>query len=217
MAPDGTLAYAGDSPEGPLSDALGAAKKGSIFPSKFAKVLKAMHERDVPKAYAEVRKLADAAAASGESDPWLPRFQTWVEERAASDVASARALAQEGRVHTAQALAQPYAAAKVALPVSQDAGAFLKELTARPAFQEELKAGPLFDAAEELDQGYEYTAAVDGYKKVYKKYGTTPIGALAKKRAQEIVDKGLPGLSTECEACAKAHKACEKHHEDVKL
>jgi len=218
VGPDGKLAYSGHSSESALSDALGEAKKGSIYPSKFAKVLKAMREGDVPKAYAEVRKLADAAKAAGEtSDPWLGRFLTWIEERAASDLALARALATEGRVHSAHALAQPYALSKTAFPVTQEAGGFVKELEARAAFQEELKAGPLFDEAAALEEGYEFTAAVDGYRKVYKKYGATPIGELAKKRAQEIVEKGLPGMNTDCDPCRKAKRACGKHKEDVKL
>ena len=200
------------------SDGMGAAKKGSIYPSKYAKALKAMSGGEVPKAYAEVRKLADAAKEAGDtSDPWLPRFVTWIEERAASDLAAARALGGEGRVHTAHAMVQPYAVAKPEFPVSKDAAAFVKELEARPGYAEELKAGPLFDEAEALDEAREYTAAVDAYRKVYKKYGATPIGELAKARAAKIVADGLPGMQSTCEPCAKAHRACAKHKEDVKL
>jgi len=218
VGPDGKLAYSGHSAESALSKALDEAKKGSIYPGKFAKVLKSMQTGEVTKAYAEVRKLSDAAKAAGDtSDPWLGRFQTWIEERAASDLALARTLAAEGRVHTAHALVQPYALSKTAFPVTQDAGGFVKELEGRPAFQEELKAGPLFDEAVELDEGYDFTGAVDGYRKVYKKYGSLAIGELAKKRAQEIVEKGLPGMNRDCEACYTAKRACEKHKEDVKL
>ncbi len=113
--------------------------------------------------------------------------------------------------------AQPYALSKTAFPVTQEAGTFVKELEARPAFQEELKAGPLFDEAVALEEGYEFTGAIDGYRKVYKKYAATPIGELARKRAEDIVTKGLPGMNTDCESCRKAKRACEKHKEDVKL
>ena len=216
-APDGTLAYAGYSAESALSEALADARKEPLYPSKFGKIAASMHAGDVVKAFADLEKLVQGAAPDSPDADWNTRFRAWIEGRAASDLKAARAMAAEGRVQSAFALASPYAGAKAALSVTAEAATFVKELEARPAFADELKAGPLFDQAEALADGEEYTAAVEAYRKVYKKYGALPIGTLARTRAEKIKSDGLPGLNPACEDCAQAHKACEKHREDVKL
>jgi hypothetical protein len=217
IAPDGTLAYSGHSAESALSDALGDAKKGSIFPKKLDKANKLIKQGDFAQSYAEVRKLVDAGGLDGELDGWAKRFQAFLEGRSAAALEQAKKLSEQGRIFEAHAELGGYAAAIPAFPNAEDVKKLLAELEQIPTFKDEMKAGPKFLEAQALERDYEFTAAVDAYKKLYKKYGEAKIAAVARARAEELIAQGMPGYQQACEGCTQAKKACAKHKEDVKL
>jgi hypothetical protein len=215
--PDGTLAYAGYSAESALSDALGGASKGSIFPKKLDKASKLIKQGSFALSYAEVRKLVDAGGLDDELDLWAKRFQTFLEGRSATAVAEAKKLMEKGRIFEAHAEVKGYADAAPAFPNAEDVKKLLAELEAIPTFADEMKAGPKYLEAQALEREHDYSGAVDAYKKLYKKYGETKIAAAARARAEELIAEGMPGFQAACETCGKAKRACAKHKEAVKL
>jgi len=218
IGPDGRLAYAGNSgaEESSLDEALGRSSKTPLWPKSLGKVLKIMREDDA-KAYAELRKLSDGGKVSAEDRPYVDGFLAYFEGRAASALEQGKKLLVEGWVREALQEVAPYRDTKTPYPCSADLAQLVKDLEAVPEFKRELSGGELYAEARSLEKSREYTEAVETYCSVYKKYSGTRIAEHARKRAEQLVDDGMPGYSTVCNPCRKAGRACDKHRETVKL
>jgi ribosomal protein L22 len=216
IAPDGNLIYAGYAAESKLAEAMSKAKKGSIWPKKLEKVADLIRVQQYDKAYADVTKLL-AGGLDAPDVPKADKLKVYLERCSADAVAEGRELLDKGRIYEAHRRITPFAAAATPFPNAEEAKKLLADVEAVPAFKEELKGGELFVAAQDLEAARNYLDAFDGYKAVFKKYGSTRIGAAAKERAEDLIRRGMPGYAPECESCVRQKKACDKHAEKVKL
>ena len=217
IAPDGTLTYAGYSPEGKFKQAVKQAEKGSLYPKVLNEVRKALGADDRNKAYAELRALESGGKLAEADADWAARFKDWIEGLAAEDLEAARAEFEAGRVYLAVARAEPLAESKAAYPSSPDAKAFLEELEALPTYKRELAGGKAYASALELEAEGEYTDAAKKFVTIAKNFKAARIGDAALIQARRISDAGLPGYKKTCNDCRKQKRACSRHAETVKL
>jgi hypothetical protein len=217
IAPDGTLTYAGYSPEGDFKDAAKQAEKGSLYPKALNKVRKSLKAGSRVDAYAELLELEAGGKVEEADAEWVEKFKVWVEELAADDLKAARAEFEAGRVYTAIALAEPLAESKTAFPSSPDALALMEELEALPTYKKELKGGKAYAGAVELEAEGEYTDAAKKFVSIAKKFDGTRIGDAAMVEAKRLVGDGKPGYKSTCGDCRKQKRACTRHAEKVKI
>jgi hypothetical protein len=219
ISPDGKLVFSGSASDahGYLSDALGDAKKGSVYPKPLVKAMKAYREGDSGKAYSEVCKAIEDTGLSEAERGFVERTKAFFETAAADALTGAKELLEEGWIWKAHKRVEPVANASPPYPCAEEAAALLKSLQETPSFEDEMRGGELYSDASAVERENDFTKAAKLYKALHKKYEQTRIGAHALDRAKEIVEKGLPGFREQCENCVDARRACAKHKEDVKL
>ncbi|MBI3818043.1 MAG: hypothetical protein HY286_05070 [Planctomycetes bacterium] len=213
LDPGGNLIFSGGAAEAEqkVMAALASAKKGRVVPEKFAPVMASLRARKLSQAYADIKKI------SGADKAWTERFTKFLESEADSSLTSAKKANDDGFIYEAVRLVQTVAKAAPPFPTTKDAAEFLKSLESNAKFKSELSGGEKYEKAHEFETAKEYTKAVAVYAELIKSCPGTKIADTAKKHAQELVDQGMPGYKSECAACQKAKKACDKHKENVKL
>ena len=217
--PDGTVSFAGSAgmTAGPLGDAMSKAKKGPLWPKCLDKVTKHLSKGAVDKGYAELVKLIEGGKVSEEDQTAVDLFKTYLESKAADALAKAVEFKERGFVYLAVTEVDVYAKSKTAFPASAEAAKLIEELSALPDFKKEMKGGEALAEFQALADDQEYLEAAKGYRDVYKKYKGTRISELAKAAAQVLIQDGMVGYKATCPTCRAAKKACQKHHEDLKL
>jgi len=218
IGPDGNISYAGDSGggEGCIETGLGKSKKEALWPKSLSKVTKLMMG-DPVKAYGELKKLVADPKLVPQDKAQVDKFVAFLEGQAQSSLTDARTLSEKGQILKAVRKIEAYSLAQPQFPSSADSTTLLKELQALPDFKKEVAGGEAYLAAEQLEKNSEYLDAFEGFKSVSKKFVGTKIADNAKVQAERIKNDGLPGMEPDCESCAKARRACDKHKKDVKL
>lgn len=213
---EGKLAYAGDSPESTLGKVMKDAKPGSPWPKKLVKASLALRANHLIEAWAEIQVVAKDTALDEREKSVLGRFQGFVESSVADEYAAAKKESSAGLIYRAVKRLEPLAASAPPLPVTEDAGKLLAELKAVPKFDDEMKGGAAFDAADALEDKQEYLDAFSAFKDVAKKFAEARIASVANGRAKSIADRGMIGYAPACPKCSAAKKACAKHAKPVK-
>lgn len=215
--PDGKIAYAGDSPEAVLKKSMKAAKPGSMWPKKLVGAATLLRNGKIGEAWVELQTVKTAGGLDDREKGVSEKFITYVSEVSSSAVKSAQELLKQDRVFAAMKKAESIANAKPELPATPDAAKLVAEIKALPTFDLEMKGGELFAGALAKEEAQDYIAAVNGYKDVMKKAEGSKIADAAKKQAELLIQKGMPGFEPVCDKCNKAKKACEKHAKPMKL
>lgn len=214
---EGKLVYAGDSPESTLGKVMKNAKPGSPWPKKLVKASLALRASRFGDAWAEIQAVTKDSGLDEREKKVLERFQKYVESNVSDDFAAAKKEANAGLVYRAVKRLEPLSTATPPLPVSEDAGKLLAELRGGPKFDDEMKGGEAFDAADAKEDAQDYLAAFNAFKDVAKKYAEARIGSVANGRAKSILDRGMAGYAPACPKCQEAKKACPKHAKPLKL
>jgi len=217
IGPDGNITYAGDSPQSALKDAMKAAKPGSMWPKKLAGAAKMLRDGKVGEAWAELQTLKAAGGFDDREKSVHEKFCAYVTDVSASAVKDAEEQFKKDLVYSAFQKVSSIANAKPELPATADAKKLLTEIQAVPGFDAEMKGGELFAKARGLEESEDYLGAFNAFKDVMKKAAGTKIADIAKKKAESLINRGMPGYEPVCEKCTKAKKACEKHAKPVKL
>lgn len=217
IGPDGTLVYSGDSPETALKKAMKAAKPGSMWPKRLANAAGQLRAGKIGEAWAELQTLKSASDLDERDKAVRERFETYVTEVSGDVLKQAQELQKQDKIYAALKKAEGIAGAKPELPATPDAVKLVADLKATPNFEAEVKGGEIFAAALAKEEARDYIAAVNGYKDVMKKAEGTKIAAAAKKQAEFLIQKGMPGFEPACEKCHKQKKACDKHAKPMKL
>ncbi len=214
--PSGNLVFSGSAgdAESPLGKALDQATPGSVVPKKLAGVAKQIRARDLPKAFAELKKLK---GLDEESEGWALRLGEYLESEADAALTAARAAAKDGRVLDAVEGATPFAKAPVAFQATPGARDLLSELAAMPTYKKELAGGDAFRKAAETEAERKFADAANAFADVARRFAKTRIGEAAEARAKSLAERGLPGMKDTCGACREAKRACEKHAETIRL
>lgn len=213
IEPSGNLAFAAHASEAEakVESYLSKSKPGKSIPEKLAPVLASMRVNNLTKAYADVKKVAGLDAK------WIERMVKYIESEAEATLGAAKASADGGLLYEAVQKVTPVAKSSPPFPVTKDAVAFLKSLETTPKYKLELSGGEKFEKARELENSQEYSKAVAAYGEIVKSAAGTKISDAARKQADSLINKGMPGYKGECPACQKDHKACEKHKENMKV
>ena len=214
---EGKLVYAGDSPESTLGKVMKNAKPGSPWPKKLVKASLALRAGHFGDAWTEIQAVSKDTGLDEREKNVLQRFQKYVEGNVSDDLAVAKKEASGGLIFRAVKRLEPLSAAQPPLPVSEDATKLLAELKAGPKFEDEMKGGEAFEAADAKEDAQDFIAAFGGFKDVAKKYDDTRIGSVASGRAKSIIDRGMAGYAPACPKCQEAKKACAKHAQPLKL
>ncbi len=214
---DGKLVYAGDSPESTLGKVMKNAKGGSIWPKKLVKASLALRAGRFGDAWAEIQSLGKDSGLDDREKRVLDRFQAYVESNVSDDLAAAKKESGAGLIYRAVKRLEPLAAAQPPLTVSEEAGRLLAELKGGAKFDEEMKGGEAFEAADKKEEAQDFLAAFNAFKDIAKKYADNRIGSVATGRAKSILDRGMVGFEPACPKCGEAKKACAKHAKNVKL
>jgi hypothetical protein len=218
LDPEGVILYAGSvgGMGKPLEAAAKLSDKKPFFPKSLKKVRKYLGAFDLEGAYKELDRIAGKRKVDEETAAWVSQFRAYIDGRVQSQFDSAKQQAERGLIHSAVSLAEPLAEAE-RLPLSTEVAAWLVELESRVDYKAALKAGPHWDKAQGLEDEREFVDAIKAYRVVLKRYGGTPIGELALNRVAAIIEAGMPGFRESCSACRAVDRACEKHHEKVKI
>jgi len=219
---EGKIAYSDGfgraSAEGPLSAAMAKATKGSIWPKKFASTADLIGTGALDKSYAEFKKqLGGAADFTPEEKSAATKLQTFLEGSAVEAQNDAKNLFSGGRIYDAHKRLEMFAKAAPPFPATPDCAKLMVEVEAAPDYKNEMKAGEQFLAAQELERAQAYSDAFKAYKAIIKSLATTKMADFAKKRAEDLMSRGMLGYEPACEKCMEAKKACEKHAEKGKL
>jgi hypothetical protein len=217
MDGEGNIIYAGDSAEGALKKAMKAAKPGTIWPKKLGGAATMLRNGKLGEGWAELQTMKSAGGLDDKEQKTLDRFVDYVTSASSTVIKTAQDLAKKDLVYLAVKKAEGIANAKPALPATEEAQKLLTDLKGLPNYDAEMKGGEAYAAAFAKEDAQEYLPAVEGYKKVAKDFESAKIAAVAMKRAQDLVSRGMPGYSPVCEKCQKQKKACEKHAKPVKL
>jgi peroxiredoxin len=216
--PGGSLAYVGFSPESAMADAMKQADKKPYWPKKLTKVANLIAAGELPKSWAELQRVHKKGGLSEEEADKLARLRSYLEDVSAAAVERAKGLLEEGIVYKAAAELEPWAEAKVPLPISDDAERLLTKTRAEPGFKDELRAGELFEQARVQELRREFTKSFEGYATLIKKFGKTRLAAVARRRAEKLIEDRAVGFRLDCQECLKERrKACDKHHDEVQL
>ena len=216
---EGNLVYAGrrGGERDHVGSSAGRSARGALWPAKvLQKPLDLARKGDDLKAYVETMKLESKAKDDFETQ-WLGKMRGYFEGRAANALSQAKKLVDAGRMGVAVERLKPYAKAKPAYPSSEASAAYLEELADLPNYKAELRGSKKFEEALAAAKGGEYTDAVEMYVSIYKKYDGTRVAQAARDKANDYVERGLPGMRRACAHCRKAERACDKHAEKVKL
>jgi hypothetical protein len=216
IGPDGNLAYAGDSPEAALKKAMKDAKAGSMWPKKLVSAATLLRNYKLADAWADLQALKTAGGLDAVEQKIHERFTSYVSEVTDATVKQADELFKGDMIYAAQQKVEPIATAKTALPATEAAQKLLAELKAVPSYDLEIKGGVSFASAVALEESEAYSDAVMAFKDITKKAAGTKIAGVAQRRAQTLIDKGMPGYAPACEKCQKLKKACEKHAKPIK-
>lgn len=215
--PDGNLVYAGDSPAAALKAALKAAKPGSIWPKKLLAAAVLLRNGKLGEAWTELQNLKTAGSLDEKEQKTHDKFTTFITDSSAAAVKLGEDLFKKDLVQAAVQKVEAIANAKPPLPASEAAQKLLAEMKALPTYDAEMKGGDLFAAAAAKEDAQDYLDAFNAFKDVSKKYAAAKIGAVALKRAESLMKRGMPGFEPNCEKCHKDKKACDKHAKPVKL
>jgi len=215
--PDGNLSFAGDSPESALKKAMKAAKPGSMWPKKLASSAMLLRNGKLGEAWSDLQAVKTAGGLDDVELRTHEHFTAYVTEASNSMVKRAEELFSQDMIYAALQKSEGIANAKPPLPASEAATKLISDMKAVPTYEAELKGGAAFANAVALEEDKAYLEAVNAFKDVSKKAVGTKIAAVALKRAESLINKGMPGYSDVCEKCHKAKKACEKHAKTVKL
>jgi hypothetical protein len=218
LDPEGVIAYAGSAggTSKPLEAAAKSSDKKPFFPKTLKKVRAKLNVADLEGAFKELDKVAKKRGVDEETTKWVGQFRTYIEARTRAQFDDAKAQAELGLVHSAVGLAEPLAEAE-ALPIAEEAATWLAELETREDYKDAMKAGTYWDKAQGLEDEREFVDAIKAYRVVLKRYDGTQIGDLALGRVADIIEAGMPGFRESCSACRAGDRACEKHHEKVKI
>lgn len=214
---EGNLVYAGDSPESTLGKVMKSAKPGSMWPKKLVKAAQALRSGRFADAWAEIQGLAKDAGLDEREKRVVTRFQAYVESNVSDELAAAKKESGAGLILRASKRLEALSAAQPPLSVSEEAGRLLADLKSTPHYEDELKGGEAFEAADKKEDAGDFLAAFNGFKDVAKKYADNRIGSVATGRAKSILDRGMAGYEPACPKCGEAKKACPKHAKNVKL
>lgn len=215
IGPDGKIAYAGDSPESTLKKALKEARPGSMWPKALAGVAQLLRSGKIGEAWVELQ--ANKAGLSDQEKAVHERFSTYVTTISGAAVTQAQELVKADKIYAAFQKVEAIANAKPELPATPDAVKLVAELKALPTFDLEMKGGEMFAAALAKEEARDYAAAVNAYRDVLKKCEGAKIAAVARKQAENLINKGMPGFEPSCEKCKNQKKACPKHAKEMKL
>ena len=213
---EGKLVYAGDSPESTIGKVMKDAKPGSPWPKKLVKASLALRASHYVEAWAELQTVTKDPALDEREKKVLEHFLAYVESNVGDDYAAAKKESSAGLIYRAVKRLESLAAAQPPLPVSDDAGKLLAELKAGPKFDDEMKGGVAFEAADAKEDAQDYLAAFSAFKDVAKKFADARIANVANGRAKGISDRGMIGYAPTCPKCIEAKKACAKHAKPVK-
>lgn len=217
VSPDGILTYAGYDEGEALENAMSSATKGSFIPKIVDKVRKLMSSGKRDKAYAEVLSILEKGKAKTDEDRfWVESYQGSIEAGVASDVELARTEFDEGRAYLAVELLEEITKSKMIYPAREAALLLLQEVEAMPNFKDEMKGGKAYAKARTYGDEREFEDYAKAMISVSKKYDGTRIGERALKDAQDVIDRGLPGMRSSCPGCAERKKACVKHAVEIK-
>jgi hypothetical protein len=199
-----------------LSSAQKDGKKGSLYPKKLSKIIKAMNEGDSAKALGMLR--AGMAKFKDRDADWAKRLDAFLIETSEKDFLAANKAIELGYWHEGVELASKYLGKDSLFPGAVEAQAILDKLEDEKLYKKEIAGGKLYLEAKALADDGEYLEAVKGYKAILKKCGDTNIANHARAAAQGLIDGRKPGYKAQCPKCrANKGAACEKHLEKVKL
>jgi hypothetical protein len=215
--PDGKISYAGNSPESALKKAMKAAKPGSMWPKKLVTAAAHLRNGKIGEAWAELQTLKAAGGLDEREKTVSEKFMTYASEVSSAAVKSAEALLKDDRAYAALKKVESIANAKPELPATPDAVKLVEAIKALPTFDLEIKGGEMFADAFAKEEAKEFAAAVNGYKDVIKNAEGSKIAGVARKQAERLIQKGMPGFAPACEKCNNGKRACEKHAKPMKL
>lgn len=203
--------------ESPLANALGRAKAEPLWPKKLAGALERIREEQLAAAWIEVSDVL-ASAQSAPVQPVAEKLRAQVEALALELEADARKLFAAGRLFEAKRSASTLIAkpGKPALPNAEACAKLLAEIAASPDSDAELRAGPAFVAAYELELERDFGAAFEKYRAFAKQNGRLKIGSAAQARIDDFRARGVVGYSKACPDCALHSKACAAHAEKAR-
>lgn len=210
--PIGTLVYGDDYGRvgSVVGELLARAPKPPRPSAKLARVREAALEGEHEKAWAALAKLGDPARL-GEARDEAERWRAWLAARAETRLERAKALVELGAWRQAVESLDGLTAAKPPYPAAEDLRAFLDRLEREPNYKAELAAGVAYGAALAKERTGEYLAAARAYRELERKHAALALAKAAKKRADDLVARGVIGLDWSCEDCKRTAKACAKH------
>jgi hypothetical protein len=214
---EGNIVYAGDSPESALAKAMKVAKAGPMWPKKLAKAATFLRANKLGEAWSEIEALKAAGKLDERETQVLERFSKYIADASTGAVKAASELLKADLVYQAVQKLEGIAQVNPELPATKDANTLLAEMQALPRFDDEIKGGSTYATGLVKEDDCDYVGAVTTYRDLAKKFDGTKIAGVAMKRAQELVQQGMPGYAQACEKCMKAKKACEKHPKTIDL
>ena len=219
VTPEGVISYTGDagSYSSSLKKALKGATKGTVIPKAFSKFKKELKKGNQAKAYDSVASMVSGGRLEGSDLSWGRKLQAWLESSSADALKNGEAKFKDGWYLLSLEMVEPFRDSEVGFPNSAAIEKFVADMEASPTYKDEIKGGEMFEAARVFADEYEWTDFVNGLKKIYSKYPELEIGKHARKRAEQIVKDGWPGLKSACNNCRRKQRACDKHAEKIKL
>jgi peroxiredoxin len=214
--PEGTLtcstALAEGGFESPLAAALARALAEPLWPKKLTAAIERIRDGQVGAAWAEVDD-ALAATPAGPGRATAEKLRAQIETLAQEVEADARRLFDEGRWFEAKRTMSTLIgkSGRPALPNAPSCAKFLADLGASADVDAELRAGPAFVAAYELELERDFSAAIESYRACAKQNARLKIGAAAQKRADDLIARGCAGYVKTCPECARNSKTCPQH------
>lgn len=219
MDTEGNLAHSDGIRRGAAAGALSAAMKkakGPLVPRVFAKVQTALAAGDIAKAFAALAKIKRDKLDENESS-WATRYDAALQQSVQDTMSTAEAKLDEGLVYVAVEALEPLAGSKGEFAGKSELDQLYASVQQMPNYAAEIKAAKPYKAALDSLKNYEYTESVKSLKKVYTKYEGTKLAEIARTKATELVESGMPGYQSACNSCRQARAACKKHAEAVKL
>lgn len=203
--------------ESPLANSLALVKAEPLWPKKLAGALDRIREQQLAAAWIEVTEVL-AGAQSEPLKSAAEKLRTQIQELALEVEADARQLLAAGRLFEAKRTASTLIAkpGKPALPNAEACTQLLADIAESPGSEAELRAGPAFVAAYELELERDFSAAFEKYRTFAKQNGRLKIGTAAQKRIDDFRARGVVGYAKACPDCAKHSKACAAHAEKVR-
>lgn len=219
MDTQGNLAYTDGLGRGSAKSILAEQLKkadGPLIPKALTKVQTAHSRGGVAEAFVALEK-AKSGKLDQEALAWVDRYETALEQSIEDTLRSAQTNVDTGLIFLAIEALEPLADSKLEFPGKQEISTLFGELQETPELANEIKAAKYYKLALESIRSREYADSVKSLKKVYTKYEGTKLSEVARQKAVELVESGMPGYRSGCTTCRQARSACEKHTESIKL